>query len=206
MVVNVDTTVAVIVENHNGTNMRFVVLGMNNGSHLCSCRTLQILGLCCEHFWMALHLSLRFNFHVGILNQHRRAEQGRQPTGDWPEQAKPKWAVALNHNREWEAETPAVLSRDQAGLWQAIGEDVTIEYFLVQLNEMGASRQDRRLLYVDCLKDLTTAVGQGVQTVNLNILRRLGIQICDAGTTRVEGPVGGRGDGGKLGCCSVGVK
>ena len=47
LVVDVDT-VAVIVENRSGKNMRYVVLAMNDGSHLCSCRTLQILGLCCD--------------------------------------------------------------------------------------------------------------------------------------------------------------
>ena len=44
LVVDVDT-VAVIVENRSGKNMPYVVLAMNDGSHLCSCRTLQILGL-----------------------------------------------------------------------------------------------------------------------------------------------------------------
>ena len=39
LVVDVDT-VAVIVENRSGKNMPYVVLAMNDGSHLCSCRTL----------------------------------------------------------------------------------------------------------------------------------------------------------------------
>ena len=49
LVADVDT-VAVIVENRSGKNMPYVVLAMNDGSHLCSCRTLQTLGLCCRHF------------------------------------------------------------------------------------------------------------------------------------------------------------
>ena len=56
LVVDVDT-VAAIVENRSGKNMPYVVLAMNDGSHLCSCRTLQTLGLCCRHFWMAMRLS-----------------------------------------------------------------------------------------------------------------------------------------------------
>ena len=44
LVVNVDT-VAVTVKNRSGKNMPYEVLAMNGGSHLCSCRTLQILGL-----------------------------------------------------------------------------------------------------------------------------------------------------------------
>ena len=62
-------TVAVIVENSSGKNMPYVVLAMNDSSPLCSCRTLQILGLCCRHFWRAMRLSCKFRFHIGILNQ-----------------------------------------------------------------------------------------------------------------------------------------
>ena len=78
LVVDVDT-VAVVVENCSGKNMPYVVLAMNDGSHLCSCRTLQILGLCCRHIWMAMRLSCKFRFHIGILNQHWLVEQGRSP-------------------------------------------------------------------------------------------------------------------------------
>ena len=77
LVVDVDTA-AVIVENRSGKNMPYVVLAMNDGSHLCSCRTLQILGLCCRHFWMAMRLNCKFRFHKGILNQHWLVEQGRR--------------------------------------------------------------------------------------------------------------------------------
>ena len=81
LVVNVDT-VAVIVENCSGKNMPYVVLAVNDGSHLCSCRTLQILGLCCRHFWMAMRLSCKFRFHIGILHQHWLVEQGWRPMDD----------------------------------------------------------------------------------------------------------------------------
>eukprot|EP00904_Undaria_pinnatifida_P004777 jgi/Undpi1/142/HiC_scaffold_1.g00141.m1 len=62
--------VALIVENNDGTDKRYVVLGMTDGSHLCSCRTLQELGVCRRHFWAAMRLSRKYKFHVGILNQH----------------------------------------------------------------------------------------------------------------------------------------
>ena len=81
LVVDVDT-VAVIVENRSGKNMAYVLLTMNDGSHLCSCRTLQILGLCCHRFWMAMRLSCKFRFHIGILSQHWLMEQGRRPMTD----------------------------------------------------------------------------------------------------------------------------
>ncbi|CAN0460990.1 unnamed protein product [Ascophyllum nodosum] len=96
MVVDVET-VALIVENHDGTDKQYVVLGMKDGGHLCSCRTLQELGLCCRHFWEAMRLSRKYKFHVGILNQHWLAEQARKPTSEWPEGAKPIWTVAKNH-------------------------------------------------------------------------------------------------------------
>ncbi|CAM9905715.1 unnamed protein product [Ascophyllum nodosum] len=88
-VVDVDT-VAVIVENRSGTNMPYVVFVMNDSVHLCSCRTLQILGLCCRHFWMAMRLSCKFRFHIGILNQHWLVEQGRRPMTDWPATVAPE--------------------------------------------------------------------------------------------------------------------
>ena len=46
-------------------------------------RTLQILGLCCRHFWMAMRLSCKFRFHIGMLNQHWLVERGRRPIGRW---------------------------------------------------------------------------------------------------------------------------
>ena len=78
LVVDVDT-LAVIVENRSGKNMPYyVVIAMNDGSHLCSCRTLQTLGLCYRHFWMVMRLSCKFRSHIGILNQHWLVEQGRR--------------------------------------------------------------------------------------------------------------------------------
>lgn len=103
MVVNVET-VALIVENHDGTKMRFIVLRMEDGSHLCSCRTLQVLGLCCRHFWAAMRLCSKYQFHVGILNEHWLAERGRIPVSEWPEASKPKWARASNNGPVTEAE------------------------------------------------------------------------------------------------------
>ena len=140
LVVDVDT-VAVIVENRSGKNMPYVVLAMNDGSHLCSCRTLQILGLCCRHFWTAMRLSCKFRFHTGILNQHWLVEQGRRSMTDWSATVAPKWAIASNHAATVEEdairEAPVVPTRGQAGRWQAITDTTT-------------TPQDRRFVYVDC--------------------------------------------------------
>ena len=171
LVVDVDT-VSVIVENRSGKNMPYVVLAMNNGSHLCSCRTLQILGLCCRHFWMAICLSCKFRFHIGILNQHRLVEQGRRPMTDWPATVALKWAIARNHAATVEddaiREALIVPTRGQAGRWQAITDTTTIESSLVDLKEKGATPQDRRFLYVDCIKRTTAALGVGVETIELD--------------------------------------
>ena len=170
LVVNVDT-VAVIVENSSGKNMPYVVLAMNDGSHLCSCRTLQILGLCCRHFWMAMRLSCKFRFHIGIRNQQWLVEQGqgRRPMTDWPATVAPKWAIASNHAATVEEdairEAPIVPTGGQAGRWQAITDTTTIESSLVDLKEKGATPQDRRFLYVDCKKRTTAALGVGVETI-----------------------------------------
>ena len=46
-------TVAVVMESRDGGVMRYIVCNMADGSHICACRTLQELGLCCRHFWQA---------------------------------------------------------------------------------------------------------------------------------------------------------
>lgn len=177
MLVNVHT-VARIVENHDGTKMHFIVLRMEDGSHLCSCRTLQVLGLCCRHFWAAMRLSSKYQFHVGILNEHWLTERGRVPMSEWPEGSKAQWARALNHGPVAEAEdagleAPVASTGVQGGWWQAIVEDVTIKSSLVQLKEKGATPQDRRLLYLNCLKRATKAVGEGAETMHPDTLNQL---------------------------------
>ena len=168
LVVDVDT-VAVIVENRSGKNMPYVVLAMNDGSDLCSCRTLQILGLCCRHFWMAMRLSCKFRFRIGILNQHWLVEQERKPMTDWPATVAPKWAIARNHAATMEEdairEAPVVPTGGQAGRWQAITDTTAFESSLVDLKENGATPQDRRFLYVDCIKRTTAALGVGIETI-----------------------------------------
>lgn len=109
MIVDVES-VACIVEARGGVEMEHVVLAMKGGSHLCSCRTLQTLGLCCRHFWMAMRLSPDFRFHVGILHKHWLAEQAWIPMCDWPTAHRPKWSVALNHDRLDEAEAERAFS------------------------------------------------------------------------------------------------
>ena len=53
----------------------------------------------------------------------------------------------------------------QAGRWQAITDTTTIESSPVDLKEKGATPQDRRFLYVDCIKRTTAALGVGVETI-----------------------------------------
>ena len=104
-------------------------------------RTLQILGLCYRHFWMAMRLSCKFRFHIGILNQHWLVEQGRRPMTGWPATVAPKWAKARNHAAAVEEdvirEAPVVPTGGQAGRWQAITDTTTIEYALVSVPTIG---------------------------------------------------------------------
>ena len=62
-------------------------------------------------------------------------------------------------------EAPVVLTGGQAGRWQAITDTTTIESSLVDLKEKEATPQDRRFLYVDCIKRTTAALGVGVETI-----------------------------------------
>ena len=197
MVVDVET-VALIVENHNGTDKQYVVLGMKDGGHLCSCCTLQELGLCCRHFWAAMRLSRKDKFHVGILNQHWLADQGRKLTSEWPEGAKPMWAVAKNHTplTEDEVQAPLVSTGGDGVRLKWNADNTTIEPSLVKLKETGPIPQDRRYLYVDCLKEATAAVGLGVEIVPPDARGKHG------GEDRVEG-----GDfGGKSECSPSSVE
>ena len=56
-------------------------------------------------------------------------------------------------------EAPVVPTGGQAGRWQAIADTTTIGSSLVDLKEKGATPQDRRFLYVDCIKRTTAALG-----------------------------------------------
>ena len=116
-----------------------------------------------------MRLSCKFRFHIGILNQHSLVEQGRRPMTDWPATVAPKWAIARNHAAAVEEdairEAPVVPTGVQAGRWQAITDTTTIESSLVDLKEKGATPQDRRFLYVDCIKRTTAALGVGVETI-----------------------------------------
>ena len=175
MVVDVET-VACIVENRGGTDMRYLVFAMKGGSHLCSCRTLQTLGLCCRHFWMAMCLNRAFRFHVGILHKHWLSEQGCKPMDDWPIASRPRWSVALKHKRS-DAEGGGVVAGDPTppseGRWKAIAEGGTIQSTLMQMKENGPTVQDRRKLYVDLLKESTAMIAQGVDTVDAETLRQI---------------------------------
>ena len=119
-----------------------------------------------------MRLSCKFRFHIGILNQHWLVEQGRRPLTDWPATVAPKWAIARHHAATVEEdairEAPVVPTGGQAGRWQTITDTTTIESSLVDLKEKGATPQDRRFLYVDCIKRTTAALGVGVETIEPN--------------------------------------
>ena len=111
-----------------------------------------------------MRLSCKFRFHIGILNQHCLVEQRRRPMTGWSATVAPRWAIARNHAAAVEEdvvrEAPVVPTGGQAGRWQAITDTTTIESPLVDLKEKGATLQDRRFLYVDCVKRTTAALGE----------------------------------------------
>ena len=121
-----------------------------------------------------MRLSCKFRFHLGILNQHWLVEQGRVPMTDWTATVTPTWAIARNHAATVEEDAirgvPVVPTGCQAGRWEAIIDTTTIESSLVDLKEKGATPQDRRFLYVDCIKTTTAALGVGVETIELDHL------------------------------------
>ena len=126
-----------------------------------------------------MRLSCKFRFHIRVLNQHWLVEQGRRPMTDWPATVEPKWVIARNHAATVEEdairEAPVVPTGGQAGRWQAISGTTTIESSLVDLKEKGATPQDRRFLYVDCIKRTTAALGVGIETIepDYHLLNRL---------------------------------
>eukprot|EP00904_Undaria_pinnatifida_P011758 jgi/Undpi1/7712/HiC_scaffold_23.g10185.m1 len=104
--------------------------------------------------------------------------------------SKPTWAVAKDYKPLQAAELPAPLAATdgeqrangdvegggegahEGGVrWNAGNE--TIESSLVQLKQTRPTPQDRRLLYVDFLKETTAAVNLGVETVPPEALRAL---------------------------------
>ena len=110
-----------------------------------------------------MRLSCKFRFHIGILNQRWLVEQGRRSMTGWPATVAPKWAIARNHaatvDEDVIREAPVVPTGGQAGRWQATTDTTAIESSLVDLKEKGATPQDRRFLYVDCIKRTTAALG-----------------------------------------------
>ena len=172
LVVGVET-VALIMESRGGRVMRYIVCSMADGSHICSCRTLQELCLCCRHFWQAMRLSPKFKFNVGILNRHWLTEHGLRELEAWPPEFKPQWMVALVHSgasKEDQVRAPTVAVGDT---WKAIPENATIESRLQRVTQTRQSSQDRRLLYVEMLKKTTAVVSSGVQLVPPDTLRAI---------------------------------
>eukprot|EP00904_Undaria_pinnatifida_P011890 jgi/Undpi1/7831/HiC_scaffold_23.g10304.m1 len=170
-------TVAVVVESRQGREMQYIVCSMEDGSHVCSCRTLQQLGLCCRHFWQAMRLTPKFKFHVGILNRHWLTENGLRELEAWPPECKPQWMVARNHagaSDENQVRAPTVAMVDTWQAIPAIPENATIECTLQRRDaQTGQSSQERRLLYVEMLKRTRAAVSSGVQLVPPDTLRAI---------------------------------
>ncbi|CAM9763170.1 unnamed protein product [Ascophyllum nodosum] len=156
------TLVFRVHEERNSQSYDYLVLLFSDGSHLCQCRTLQVLGLGCRHFWAAMLHSPRFRFHVGLLHEHWLTEKARgTPEKDWPSSAAPKWIVADRHAGAagtMEGFEAAASETGVGGGWKAfVGSSQTIRTVLLELKEKGPTVQDRRVLYADVSKRLGQA-------------------------------------------------
>ena len=111
-----------------------------------------------------MHLSCKFRFHIGILNQHWLVEQGRRPITDWPATVAPKWAIARNHTATVEEnairEVPVVPTGGQAGRWQAITDTTTIESSLVDLKEKGGYATGQTVFVCRLYKENHSSLGR----------------------------------------------
>ena len=91
---------------------------------------------------------------------------------DWPATVMPKWAITRNHaatvKEDAIREASVVPTGGQAGRWQVITDTTSIESSLLDLKEKGATPQDRRFLYVDCIKRTTAALGVGIEIIEPN--------------------------------------
>ena len=80
---------------------------------------------------------------------------------DWPATVAPKRAIARHHaataKEDAIREGPVLPTGGQASRWQAITDTTTIESSLVDSKEKGTTPQDRRFLYVYCMKRTTAA-------------------------------------------------
>lgn len=81
--------------------------------------------------------------------------------------------VALNHSSSSKDDQVRAPTVAVGSTWQAIPENATIESRLQTMAQTGQSCQDRRLLYVDMLKQATAAVSAGVQTVPPETMRAI---------------------------------
>lgn len=168
-------TVANVVEKRNNLDMLYIVVGFTDGRHLCSCRVLHTLGLCCRHFFGAMLLTPRFKFHLGLLNKHWLAERGRTPVAVWPQDAVPKWTVASRHaeNVPDGASSDSELAVSSGGDWPADNASMTIQSALVEMEQGGPSVQDRRVLYADLVKRTSAVISFAVDSVDPGLARTI---------------------------------
>eukprot|EP00904_Undaria_pinnatifida_P011765 jgi/Undpi1/7719/HiC_scaffold_23.g10192.m1 len=147
-----------VCESRGSDTYTYLVSLFSDGSHLCQCRALQVLGLCCRHFWAAMIHSPRFRFHVGLLHEHWLTEKARgTPEGDWPSAATPKWVAADRHGGAAAGTDgfQGTAACSVGGGWKAfVGSSQTVQTVLLGLREKGPTEQDKQVLYADVYKTL----------------------------------------------------
>lgn len=148
------TAVARIVESRDNQHYNYYVLRFDDGSHLCTCRTLQKLGVFCRHGFAAMLLSALFGFNVGLVHEHWLNQKAREtPQESWPHDGVPKWILADNHGGA-EGKMKEVVGSTSTGGWLAYAGTSyqTVQTVLLDVKEKGPSEQDRRVVFADVTK------------------------------------------------------
>lgn len=155
------TAVQKIDEQHGSKLYVYHVLLFADGSHLCQCRTLHVLGLGCRHSWAAMHLNATFRFHVGLLHQHWLTEKARGTSeGDWPSAATPRWIAADQHGGAagGTEDARAASLNGVGGEWRAfVRTSETLQNALLGLKEKGPTLQHKQSFVRRRLKDARTS-------------------------------------------------
>ena len=145
------TAVAGVIERRSQEKVDpYTVLRFHDGSHLCSCRTLQKLGVFCRHAFAAMLQSKSFGFHVGLVHEHWLSQRAREtPQANWPETGQAKWILAGVHGGAKGSvdEFPEPSSTSWQGWDSVVGG--TCQTVFRDMKEHGPRERERRIVHAD---------------------------------------------------------
>lgn len=189
-VVDVEDVAGVIEMRKANEEYTHYVARFRDGSHLCTCRTLQTLGLCCRHFWAAMLKFASFKFHVGLVNEHWLTERARVPTEHWPPSAVPKWVAADRFGGGGITQVEVSGGVPSGGCWMSFSEATglqSLQSTLDTLKDKGPTVQDRKMAYADVYKTLTLAASVLADSLPPDKARMVANSTLQQARTMVEG-------------------